>query len=258
MIKAVYFDADGTLVSFATHTIPPDAVAALEMLRKRGLHRVLCTGRNATTARDLIASGLFDALILLNGQYCELSGRVVYSRPIDSHDLNVAVEGALSGRWTLGFVSVNDNFMNRDDPFLRSSEARGGMPPTRFDDPRRALGMDIYQMHYYGPPGGERELLDETKGLTASRWACDFADVYPAGGGKALAMARLNACLGLTARESMAFGDGENDITTLEAAGIGVAMGNASAAVRAHADYVTSTVDEGGIAKALEHFRDLL
>ena len=52
----------------------------------------------------------------------------------------------------------------------------------------------------------------------------------------------------------MAFGDGENDMEMLRYVGIGVAMGNASDAVKAAADYVTDTVDDDGIEKALRHF----
>lgn len=54
--------------------------------------------------------------------------------------------------------------------------------------------------------------------------------------------------------EVMAFGDGGNDMDMLRHAGIGVAMGNARPEVQACADYVTATVDEDGVAKALRHF----
>ena len=59
---------------------------------------------------------------------------------------------------------------------------------------------------------------------------------------------------GLAPEEVMAFGDGENDITMLALAGTGVAMGNGDEAVKAMADYVTDTVDNGGVSKALRHF----
>ena len=52
----------------------------------------------------------------------------------------------------------------------------------------------------------------------------------------------------------MAFGDGGNDIAILRQAGIGVAMGNANDDVKAVANYVTSSVDDDGIANALKHF----
>ena len=62
------------------------------------------------------------------------------------------------------------------------------------------------------------------------------------------------AHFGIAPAEAMAFGDGENDLSMLRRAGIGVAMGTASAAVKSGADYVTGTVDEDGILSALEHF----
>ena len=49
-------------------------------------------------------------------------------------------------------------------------------------------------------------------------------------------------------------GDGGNDIPMLEVAGIGVAMGNASEIVKASANFVTDTVENDGLCKALKHF----
>ena len=59
---------------------------------------------------------------------------------------------------------------------------------------------------------------------------------------------------GFKLEETMAFGDGGNDIGMLRHAGIGVAMGNANDEVKAAADYITASVDEDGIYKALKHF----
>jgi hydroxymethylpyrimidine pyrophosphatase-like HAD family hydrolase len=50
------------------------------------------------------------------------------------------------------------------------------------------------------------------------------------------------------------FGDGGNDTTMIKDCGIGVAMGNAIPELKSIADYVTSSVDEDGIANALRHF----
>ena len=75
---------------------------------------------------------------------------------------------------------------------------------------------------------------------------------YP--GGKVEGMRYFMSRFGLRREEVMAFGDEENDIDMLEYAGLGVAMGNAKAAVMAAADYVTAGVDEDGIEKALRRF----
>ena len=58
---------------------------------------------------------------------------------------------------------------------------------------------------------------------------------------------------GLKVSETIAFGDGGNDISILRQAGLGVAMGNAKDNVKAAADYVTASVDDDGISKALAH-----
>lgn len=60
--------------------------------------------------------------------------------------------------------------------------------------------------------------------------------------------------LGLNIDETMAFGDGGNDISIIKKAGIGVAMGNAGDNLKEVADYITTSVDEDGVMNALVHF----
>ena len=59
---------------------------------------------------------------------------------------------------------------------------------------------------------------------------------------------------GFDMSETMAFGDGSNDVGMLRAAGIGVAMGNAYEKVKAAADYITTSDTDHGIVNALRHF----
>ena len=59
---------------------------------------------------------------------------------------------------------------------------------------------------------------------------------------------------GIHIEETMAFGDGGNDISIIEKAGIGIAIGNANQILKSHADYITSSVDENGIYNALQYF----
>jgi hypothetical protein len=71
---------------------------------------------------------------------------------------------------------------------------------------------------------------------------------------KCSGLIKLAKRLGISPGETMAFGDDTNDITMLEAAGIGVAMGNADEAVMQAADYITDDCDDNGVAHALRHF----
>ena len=69
---------------------------------------------------------------------------------------------------------------------------------------------------------------------------------------KGVALTKLAAHLGIPVAGTAAFGDDRNDITMLEAAGIGVAMGNAEETVKQAADCVTDSCDRSGVARALE------
>jgi Cof subfamily protein (haloacid dehalogenase superfamily) len=71
---------------------------------------------------------------------------------------------------------------------------------------------------------------------------------------KGNALQKLAAHLGIPIAETMAFGDDRNDITMLQAAGIGVAMGNAGEDVKTAADYVTDDCNSSGVAHAMHHF----
>ena len=74
MIRAAFFDIDGTLVSMRTHEIPASAVRALEALHRRGVLLFIATGRASseipTSVRALDARLPFDGFLTFNGQYC--------------------------------------------------------------------------------------------------------------------------------------------------------------------------------------------
>ena len=82
----------------------------------------------------------------------------------------------------------------------------------------------------------------------------DYLEVLAARTGKGRALRKVVDRLGIPARRVMAVGDGENDADMLAWAGIGVAMGQGHPAAKAAADVVAPSVEEDGLAWALEHF----
>ncbi len=83
------------------------------------------------------------------------------------------------------------------------------------------------------------------------RWHPQFSDLVNADNSKATGIDSILHHYGIDRNECIGFGDGGNDIEMLDFCGIGVAMGNADDNVKAHADYVTTSVDDEGIANAL-------
>ena len=88
--------------------------------------------------------------------------------------------------------------------------------------------------------------------VTSSTW--NNLEFNAATAHKGVALKRFAEKLGLSLENCMSFGDGMNDLTMTEAAGIGVAMANACPEVLAAARYTTLSNDEDGVAAALRHF----
>ncbi len=254
MIKAIFFDVDGTLVPSGSNLIQPDTMAALHHMRSRGIRLFLSTGRHMTMLDEIKKQFDFDGYITVSGQFCTCDGRVVYKNPIPRQgmaELSAAMEReGFSGMFLEGescWLNVCDEAA---EAFL--SEFHVAKPPVL--PLSRALEGEVYQVIVM--LGREREhlLLDHAPHLAATRWHPGFLDAMPPGGGKDTGIGKVLEHLGIGPEQAMAFGDGENDISMLGCVGTGVAMGNANHRVKAAADYVTDHVDQGGLCAALKHF----
>ncbi len=83
-----------------------------------------------------------------------------------------------------------------------------------------------------------------------------YLEVTHRGVNKADALATLGRHLGIDLAEMTAMGDQENDIGMIQAAGVGIAMGNAIPAVHRAADWTTETNDRDGVAVAIARLRE--
>ena len=92
--------------------------------------------------------------------------------------------------------------------------------------------------------------------LTVVQTAAFYLEVIPKVINKGQGIRDICRTLGISPEEVIAFGDAANDIPMLQAAGVGVAMGNAADAVKAAADKITRTNNEDGIAAALAELLD--
>lgn len=125
------------------------------------------------------------------------------------------------------------------------------MPPMHGLD--RVRDDEVLQFVPFLNEEEEKILTGTLKNVESTRSVPFCFDVIPAGGGKDAGMNAVLMREGLAPDETMAFGDGFNDIGMLGYAGIGVAMGSRRR-VKASADHVTVSVEEGGIEHALRHF----
>lgn len=254
MIQAVFLDVDGTLLSFQTHRVSPGTLEALEALRRQGVRLFVSTGRHYAMLGALHGLFDFDGYVTLSGQYCTAGGRVIHRNPMSAQAVEELVAAVERSGFSTIFLEGEDIYINRMDAgaeqFVR--ELSVPVPPVR--QPSYALDRELYQAVTFLPREREGELLDYAPHLRATRWHPQFLDVIPPEGGKDKGIQAVLDHYGIPWENTMAIGDGENDISMIARAGIGVAMGSASREVRQAADYVTGTVDEDGVAEAFRHF----
>lgn len=90
MTKALFFDIDGTLVSFRTHEIPASAVEALSAAKAKGHRIFIATGRPRVIINNLgplQERGLIDGYVTMNGAYCFVGDEVIYKSAIPTDDV---------------------------------------------------------------------------------------------------------------------------------------------------------------------------
>ena len=126
--------------------------------------------------------------------------------------------------------------------------------PEVADRKQIALVQPVLQMCPYVSPELEQEIMEQLPECVPSRWIDLFMDINLRGIDKSVGARKVMEYYGLTMQEAMAFGDGGNDLPLIRDVAVGVAMGNACEELKAEADYITSSVDEDGVSRALEYF----
>jgi len=255
MIRAIFLDVDGTLVSFRTHEVPASAREALLEAHRRGVRLFIATGRTVSNLAP-VAGIPYDGVVSLNGARCvDRDGRVVSVHPIPQADFDRVAELAAELDFPIVLELDEGLFVDRVTPEVEGLARMVALPvPAVTDIRRRFAESDCCQLCLFFDEQTERRVIAEVPTLVAARWHPTFADVNVRDVDKATGMAEFAAHYGFAPEETMAFGDGGNDVPMLRAAGIGVAMGGSCAAALAAADYVTSEVEQDGIRRALEHF----
>ena len=256
-IKAVFFDVDGTLLSFKTHKIPDSALDAINQLRSRGIKIIVATGRPLFLL-DTVKHIPFDAFLTLNGSYCFTNdNKDIFKSPFDAQEIEKIIDWTNNNGKDVPFAFMHSNgwfisSINEDVKELCRHLDVEIPPPSPVENARN---YEIFQtMGFFGEDYDSHMRENVLTGSELARWSPVFTDIVKAGNSKSLGMEKILNHFGLKEENSMAFGDGGNDITILKAASIGVAMGNAADNVKAIADYVTTSVDDNGIANALRYF----
>ena len=254
---ALFFDIDGTLVSFRSHEIPVSTIQALTMAKANG-HRVyIATGRPVGIITNLGAiAHLIDGFITTNGAYCFVGDEVVCCLPIADADVQAVLCDARERDYSCIIASEHHfvvfNAHEDVERIFRHDLAVSNLDPHAPWQP--ALQERVLQFSPFFSKEYEEKLMARLPNCVSGRWHPEFTDITARGADKGQALRLMAQHEGFDVAHTIAFGDGGNDATMVREAGIGVAMGNAIEDLKRDADYVTTSVDDDGVALALRHF----
>ena len=258
MTKALFFDIDGTLVSFKTHRIPSSTIEALEAAHAKGLKIFIATGRPKAIINNLSElqdRNLIDGYITMNGAYCFVGEQVIYKSAIPQEEVKAMAAFCEKKGVPCIFVEEHHISVCQPDDMVKkifNDYLKVDVLPVK--TPEEAIRREIFQMTPFITLEQEKEILPQLPDCESGRWFPAFADITAKGNTKQKGIDEIINHFGIRLEETMAFGDGGNDVSMLRHAAIGVAMGNAVDEVKEHANYITTSVDEDGVANALKHF----
>lgn len=256
-IKALFFDIDGTLVSFQTHQIPASTVQALEEAKANGVQVYISTGRPLSLITVLGSiQHLIDGYITTNGAYCFVGNHDVCQHAIPRESVDLVISQAIEQQFCCVLVGTKHLCVFQQDEtfnqvFLELLKVQGIDKAVSQDV---VLQEPILQLSPFITQQQETELMSKLPTCQSGRWHPAFTDITSLSADKGQGLQAMTNYLGLSLNETMAFGDGGNDITIIQQAGIGVAMGNAVPELKQTADYITTSVDEHGVREALIHY----
>ncbi len=255
VINAVFFDIDGTLISFKTNTVPESTQNAITKLREKGIKVIVATGRSINSLSH-ISHLEFDGFITFNGGYCATTdGHILFKKTIDPDDIKSLVHYAEDAALSYSLMYEDKVEINDATPELVGMYAHINVPVPPIHNKENIDCENVLQANIFLGPEKESEFMKTVMpNSEASRWTPLFADVNPGGVSKQIGIEIFCQHFGINSSETMAFGDGGNDITMLKFTKIGIAMGNANENVKEIADYITDDVDDNGIENALIHF----
>ena len=253
MIKAAFFDVDGTLYSHKTSCVTESNLKVLEKLREKGIKIFLATGRHSAELIDLHMEHMeFDGYVMLNGQICmDHDKNVFFGNEIKREDAEIFFDAFESKALPVLMIEKDCLYVNLQNEVVANAQAEISTPIPELGEYQ---GAPIYQMVVFGGKELEEEYAHKLANCKMTRWCPYGVDIISKNGGKSVGIQKVLEHYGIKKEEMIAFGDSYNDIDMLQFAGVGVAMGNAADEAKAAADYVTADIDDEGILKACKHF----
>lgn len=264
--KVLILDIDGTLTN-SKKEITPKTLEALLDIQKQGHIIVIASGRPTHGVKwvsDVLQLGQYGGYVLcFNGARIMnvATGEIVYQQIFPKDCIAPLYEYARAH--DMGLVTYeNDTVITgtRIDEHMEFEARLNHMELKQVEDFVSYVDFDVNKCLFTASidaaPDLEKEMAEKYEGiLSIYRSEPFFIEAMPPGVDKAASLEHLFARIGMDRADTVACGDGFNDMSMIRYAGVGVAMANAQKAVKEAADMVTAkTNDEDGLLEVLDKY----
>lgn len=262
----LFFDVDGTLIDSAHGKEVPDekVMEAILKIRENGYGCVVSSGRNMAGLHMLRGIG-FDGFVFSDGAGILLEGQPSQVVAFDHDEISEIMDriiheyhgrvhacyedGSFASKavYKLTLQRVKEQYGDQAEEILNLYHIQ---PLSSWTD-EKILEVDIFFENEFWKKKWLKQKSDTIEYIDMGK---DNGEITVAGITKASGCARMCQVLGVRLEDCYAFGDSMNDEAMLKECGTGICMGNGDPRLKDTADYITSSIDEGGLVKAFEYF----
>lgn len=262
-MKIIFMDIDGTLCG-QDGMVPESAKNAVQTARSKGHKVILCTGRSKPEIIDAIMSIGFDGVIGAGGAYIELDGKVLMHKTMEANDVR-AVEAYFKEHGVGYYLESNDGLFASDNCVSAIEEVVGKMEAgsvnwfaeileesrkkeTNYENINKI--SFISKNYPYDEVHNRFEHVFEMHHSTVSMFGNNSGELAVKGHTKYTAINFVLLALDASAEQTIAYGDGDNDIDMFRAVNYSVAMENGTERLKSLANAITPRAEDDGIAKS--------
>lgn len=238
-VKLVALDLDGTVAQFNGDLVSEETIEAVRQAQAKGVEVVIATGRSRKTSLAIAEKLDVHYMVTLNGgEIWTRSGELLKSQPFDQTTVEKIFK--IHQQYPSFFWFVSHEHIYRDE-----------LPDNYLEQEWLKVGFDVKDDQVRETKMQRLTLIDTVE---VSNSSLTNMELNPKGVHKASAIQFLLDNLGLQFDQVMAVGDSMNDFKMIEAAAVGVAMGNGQDIVKEMADWVTESNEDNGVAVAIKKF----
>ncbi len=259
--KLIAVDVDGTLLD-SSDSITEETKDAIKLCKEMGVIFTISSGRPIQGVEKLNKILDLDTpFITYNGAMVVMgkSKKILYEQKLSALNANSAIE--LGEKWgpTIFVWADNILYSNEINERTKKYSELANIEPVFVKNLTEITGNGVSKVLWYD----EIENINRFFGQAGKYISNDinyhtskpmFLEFVDKNASKAIAMEKIGEHYKITREEMIAIGDGLNDLSMIEYAGLGIAMGNAHESVKNKAQYITLSNDEDGVAYAIKKF----